>query len=62
MKLYRLSELARNLGMSRSQIYRLLRAGQFPPAIRLSERVVAWREDDIRRWIDSRESKQKQKG
>lgn len=41
-------------GLSRSQIYRLMQAGQFPKAINIGERAVAWRESEIHQWMQER--------
>ena len=37
---------------SRSQLYRLIRAGKFPKPIRLSENRVAFCEHEIDAWIE----------
>ena len=31
-----------------------MRRGEFPKALRIGQQKVAWREDEIRDWIDSR--------
>lgn len=41
-------------GLGRDSIYRLARAGRFPPPRRIGDRASAWREDEIRAWIDTR--------
>ncbi len=35
-------------------IWELMRRGAFPKALRIGAQKVAWREDEIREWIDSR--------
>ena len=42
------------IGVSRVTIYQWTKTGAFPAPIKLSERRIAWRESDVRRWIDSR--------
>ncbi len=37
--------------VSRSTLWRWVKARLFPAPIKLSERVTAWRAEDIRRWI-----------
>ena len=37
--------------VSRSTLWRRVRARTFPEPVRLSERVTAWRAEDVRRWI-----------
>lgn len=41
-------------GVSRTSIYRLLGAGEFPKPKRLSKRRVAWLASDVDCWINSR--------
>jgi prophage regulatory protein len=41
-------------GLSRSTIYRMMDAGQFPRPIRLTQKAVGWKETDIAAWLDSR--------
>jgi prophage regulatory protein len=41
-------------GISRSEVYRLLRLGTFPPPVRLGVRRVAWRRSDVQRWMAER--------
>ena len=41
-------------GLSRSSIYRLAAASQFPKPIPLGPRAVGWRADEIVNWIELR--------
>lgn len=41
--------------LSRATIDRLERAGHFPQRVQLSPRRVAWKSDEIRTWIKSRQ-------
>ncbi len=50
----RLNSVKSMVGLSRSTIYALMAAGQFPKSISLGERAVGWLESDIQAWIDSR--------
>lgn len=43
-------------GLSRSTIYELMTKGEFPKQVRLSARAVGWRESDVVRWLESRQS------
>lgn len=54
-RLLKLKELLVITGLSRASIYRLEHLGKFPKRVRLSERAVAWHEEDVQQWIDSRE-------
>ena len=52
--LLRLPDVQKLTGLSRSSIYRLEAIGQFPKRVRLSERAVAWREEDLVKWSETR--------
>ena len=39
-------------------IWELMRRGEFPKALRIGQQKVAWREDEVRAWIDSRPRQQ----
>lgn len=41
--------------ISPATLWRKVKAGQFPQPVKLSERVTAWRVDDIRAWMQERE-------
>lgn len=41
---------------SSATLWRKVRAGTFPAPVKLSERVTAWRADDIRAWMQARTS------
>jgi prophage regulatory protein len=47
-------ELAQRVALSRSTIWRMERAGQFPKRRRLSVNKVAWWEPEIEEWLQSR--------
>ncbi|KQB57162.1 MULTISPECIES: AlpA family transcriptional regulator [Acidovorax] len=36
---------------SRATLWRRVSAGTFPAPVKLSERITAWRVEDIRQWI-----------
>jgi prophage regulatory protein len=40
----------------RAHLYRLIKAGKFPRPVRLSPGRVAFRQTDLREWIESRPS------
>lgn len=39
---------------SSATLWRKVNAGEFPKPVKLSERVTAWRFEDVRAWLDSR--------
>jgi len=53
-RLLRLPKVMELTGLGRDTIYRYIREGRFPPQRRISERASAWREDELREWIESR--------
>ncbi|EHO2015382.1 AlpA family transcriptional regulator [Escherichia coli] len=40
--------------ISRATLYRLIKQGDFPRQVHLSQRAVGWLESDVDEWIDSR--------
>lgn len=50
----RRTEVEKITGLSRSTIYRLMEAGEFPRQIRLTTKAVAWAEGEILNWLASR--------
>lgn len=54
MILLRLREVMRVTGLTRSKVYRLEAAGEFPKRRRLTGTCVAWRSDEVQAWIESR--------
>jgi prophage regulatory protein len=52
--LLRRPEVSRRTGLSRTTIYRMVQAGEFPAPRQLGSRAVAWSESEISAWIESR--------
>ncbi|CAN1516011.1 AlpA Predicted transcriptional regulator [Sphingomonadaceae bacterium] len=50
-KLLRRPDVSNKVKISKTQIYRLIRKGQFPPPFKLSERVSVWNEGEIDSWL-----------
>jgi prophage regulatory protein len=50
----RIGTVVRLTGLGRSTIYRLMADEEFPPPVRLTKRVVAWRRADLERWSEGR--------
>lgn len=53
-RLLRLNEVLSITALSRSRLYELQARGEFPRAVRIADRAVAWKEADIAAWIESR--------
>lgn len=49
--LLRLPSVCSLVGLSKSQVYRLIRAGEFPAAIRLGANSVAWPAERVHAWV-----------
>lgn len=54
MRLIRADELEEKTGLSRTTIWRLEKAGEFPARRKLGRGAVAWLEDEVDEWIGSR--------
>ena len=54
--LLRLRTVMEVTGLARSTIYRLVAEHRFPAPVKLAERAVAWRHDDVRTWVSRRAS------
>jgi prophage regulatory protein len=54
LRLLRCREVEERTGLSRSTIWRLEHRSAFPKRIRVSVNVVAWLEDEVAAWIQSR--------
>jgi prophage regulatory protein len=53
-RLLRLKEVMELTSMPRSTIYAYMKKGLFPQKKNLTQKSVVWREDEIKKWIDSR--------
>ena len=47
----RMPDLRRKVGLSRSQLYRLISRGEFPPPKKLGSKVSVWVESEIDAWM-----------
>ncbi|MBB1061862.1 helix-turn-helix transcriptional regulator [Marilutibacter spongiae] len=52
--LLRLPQVQASTGLSRSEIYRRVRSGDFPAPVKLGERASAWVEREIVEWAARR--------
>lgn len=53
-RLMRLPEVIQTVGRSRTSIYYDVKEGLFPEPLKIGRRAIAWKESDIRNWIESR--------
>lgn len=56
-RVLRRPEVQRLTGLGRSTIYCWMSRGRFPRPVRLGERLVGWRESDLRDWLAARAPK-----
>ncbi|MFN9529506.1 MULTISPECIES: AlpA family transcriptional regulator [unclassified Pseudomonas] len=49
--LLRLPSVCALVGLSKSQVYRLIKAGEFPAAIQLGANSVAWPAERVHAWV-----------
>ena len=54
MRILRINEVAKRIGLSRTTIWRLERSQQFPPRRKLAPNAVGWLDNEIEEWICSR--------
>lgn len=53
-QLLRLPQVCERVGLSRSEIYRLISLKRFPRSVPLGERVVAWSAEEVEAWIEEK--------
>lgn len=53
-QLLRLRQVQQIIGLSRSEIYRLISLNRFPRQIPLGERARAWDADEVHTWVQER--------
>lgn len=53
-RILRDAEVRRRTGLSRTQRWRKVRDGSFPPPIQVSANRVGWMEADITNWLNAR--------
>jgi prophage regulatory protein len=49
-----LAEVLERTSLSKSYVYRLMRAGTFPRPVTLGPARVAWLEAEVNRWLNAR--------
>jgi len=49
--IWRLPEVLRQTGLSRSTIYEMINRGDFPKQVQLGRRAVGWLGEDVLAWI-----------
>lgn len=54
MKFIRLSTVLDKTALSSTTLYRLMNEGSFPQNVALTDRCVAWVEDEVLEWLGKR--------
>ncbi len=47
----RMDDLSIKVGLSRSQIYKLIQGEEFPRQIKIGSRISVWKESDVDKWM-----------
>lgn len=50
IRFLRLPEVRERVGLSRSQIYRLIQEGEFPAPVKVGTTISVWPDAEINRW------------
>jgi prophage regulatory protein len=54
IQLFRLRDVEKLTGLSKSSVYRLEALNEFPQRVKLSARASAWKSDEILAWMAAR--------
>ena len=55
IELWKLPKVQDVTSKSKPMIYKGMREGTFPKSRKIGKRAVAWRSDEIQKWIESRQ-------
>lgn len=53
-RLLRINDVLKICGLSRATLYREIALHDFPAPLRISARSVAWLQDEVMQWVESR--------
>ena len=51
---FRCKDLAEMLSMGQSTIYKMVKAGTFPPPVAITPKLSVWKREDIKGWMDDK--------
>ena len=54
MRILRKPEVLKLIGLSAPTLWRLQRKRLFPQPVRLTNRAVGWKEEEVAEWVESR--------
>lgn len=55
-KILRWPEVQSATGLSRSTVWRLIRAGKFPSSVKITDHATGWKQSEIEAWLASRQA------
>lgn len=55
-KILRWPEVQSATGLSRSTIWRLIRAGKFPASVKITDFATGWKQSEVEAWLASRQA------
>jgi prophage regulatory protein len=47
-------DLRTKVGLSKSQIYKLIQQGEFPKQIKLGDKIAVWIDSEVEEWMSSK--------
>jgi len=50
----RMPDLRTKVGLSKSQIYKLIQQGEFPKQIKLGDKIAVWIDSEVEEWMSSK--------
>ena len=53
-RLLRRREVEQRIGIARSTLYQLMRAGEFPLPLKIGPKAVRWSQREIEAWVEER--------
>ena len=48
-------EVQTMIGLGKTRLYQMVRAGEFPPPFQIGPRAVRWKESEVIAWLEARE-------
>ena len=50
----RMPDLRQKVGLSKSQIYKLIQQGEFPEPVKFGRKVSVWTDSEVEEWMSSK--------
>lgn len=55
-KILRWPDVHSATGLSRTTIWRLIRAGKFPASVKITDHATGWKQSEVAAWLAARQS------